>query len=252
MNAQGLYPWRSLKLLRLPILTKAIIAATLALSTTSSVGWAVPFRPQGTVPRPGSRHAAATRGGGPHCSLDKTHRLTTLVPHSRNGWTTSESPTFYWSVPKNTYEDARFDLYEGEGDSQRQVYSKEFSIKGNAGVASSIYLSDPLPPLSIGREYRWVLVLVCPDSPSRNVFAEGWIQRMALAPKVSKQLAQARPEDRLKFYAEAGIWYDAVHELAQLRQAQPQDRRLIEEWNELMNSEAVQLSEAVDQPLTAP
>ena len=234
-------------------LMRAITLAAAASVALPSAGWAVPFNPQASLlSKPGNRRGAATRAGGEQCRADKDQRLTALVPRSNNGWTLSERPNLHWYMPSSSFKLARFDLYEvGEGE-QHQAYSAEFPITGNAGVTSSVHLDPPLPPLTIGQSYRWVIVLVCPDQPSRNVFAEGWVQRVQPKAAVAAQLAAAAPEDRFKIYAEAGLWYDTLQELAQLRQAQPQESSLIQEWQELMASESVQLSEVPAQPFTQP
>lgn len=235
-------------------LLRAIALATaVSITLTHAPSWAVPFQPRETLARPGNRRGAATRSGGEQCRADNGRRLTALVPRSNNGWTVSEQPTFYWYMPTNsTFKKARFDLYEVVAAEQREIYSTEFPIVGNAGVTNSSYLDKPLPPLAIGKTYRWAIVLVCPDQPSRNIFAEGWVERGQVSSEVAAQLAAAAPEERYKVYAAAGLWYDTLQELAQLRQAQPQEEDFTQEWQELMASEAVQLAEIAAQPFTKP
>ena len=238
--------WRSL----IPI---TAITAALVIGGGTLPGWAK-FNPPGNLRRPGSRVGLATRGGTDLCSADSRYPLTTLVPKTLEGRTLSGYPTFYWFMPnRNTYASARFDLYEVKEADQHLVYRSEFQISGQAGIASlSLPADTTVSPLEMGKSYRWMLVLVCPDRPSRNIFAEGWVERVSPSDQLKEDLAAANPEDRINLYGEAGLWYDLVKALADQRQAKAADLTLAKEWQDLMESEVVDLSKLANQPFVMP
>jgi hypothetical protein len=66
--------------------------------------------------------------------------------------------------------------------------------------------------------------------------AEGQIERVEPNPNLVAQLKTASPRDRAALYAEAGIWYDAVNSIAQLRRSSPNDTAIAADWAELLKS----------------
>ena len=209
------------------------------------------FKPPDQIRRPGNRIGLATRGGT-QCRAARTPPLTTVVPLTLYGRTLSGYPTFYWYMPENTYDMARFVLYDMSGSEPRPVYRSNFTISGQTGLAHlTLPMATTLAPLEVGKMYRWMVVLVCTDHPSLNVFAEGWIERVTPSAKLKARLAVAQPDDRFRVYGEAGVWYDMLRDLAQLRQANPMQPTPIGEWQTLMDSEAVELSQLPTQPFVS-
>ena len=231
----------------------ALVTAIGAVGTALP-GWAVKFKAPATLRRPGSRVGLATRGGNTLCSADSQRALTTLVPTTLYGQTLSGYPTFYWYMPnRNTYESARFDLYDATDANQKLVYRSQFQISGEAGIARlTLPANTTISPLAVGKTYRWRVVLVCPERPSRNIFAEGWVERVSPSAELKADLAAAALRDHGQVYAKAGLWYDMLKALADQRQAHIADTNLTEEWNNLMTSEVVALPKMVAQPLITP
>ena len=225
------------------------LATALVMGSYVLPGWAG-FNPPGKLRRPGNRFGLATRGSGPQCSADWKRPLTTVVPKTLYGQTLSGHPTVYWYMPnRNTYESARFVLYEVDDANLHQVYRSEFMISGQAGIASLKLPEDmTVSPLEVGKTYRWMVVLVCADEPSLNVFAEGWIERVNPSANFKTKLAATKPEERFRVYAEAGLWYDMLHNLAHQRQANPMNPVINQEWQTLMESKVVDLSKLSNQP----
>ena len=231
----------------------AVLAFFLGLMAQSYPAWAVEFKPSSNLGRPGNREGAATRGGcGPVSGPD----LTALVPVSDMGLTTASYPTFYWYMPQTLCKLASFTLYavEAQGKQETPVYQSTFWITGNSGLASFTLPADAmLPSLETGKDYRWELTLILnPEEPSGNKSVVGWISRVAPGPDLVAKLAKTKLEDRFSIYAEAGLWYDALKELADLRRDRPGDPGLLTQWMELLKSKAVQLDAIANQPSIHP
>ncbi len=136
-----------------------------------------------------------------------------------------------------------------KGEDRAPIYKTTFNIDGTAGVASlSLPSHATLPPLMVGKDYRWSVGLICSASDrSRDITVEGWVQRVALKADLTKQLATAKPSDRVRLYASNGIWFDTVTTLADQRCINPKDSALTSSWAELLKS--VQLGAIAEQPL---
>jgi hypothetical protein len=55
-------------------------------------------------------------------------------------------------------------------------------------------------------------------------------------PTLAQRIQQATPKDRVALYANAGLWYETVATLVELRRARPNDNELAQAWNKLLNS----------------
>jgi hypothetical protein len=71
-----------------------------------------------------------------------------------------------------------------------------------------------------------------PDSP----IIAGYIERVQPESELTAQLEGATPVEMAALYGKAGIWYETIATLAQLRKAEPQDRELMNAWNSILNS----------------
>jgi hypothetical protein len=218
---------------------------TIGLQTLPSLA---AFNPGGTVGKPGNRRGLATRGG--ECKAIGTPTLTTLVPKNNVGLSASATPTFYWFVPKNTYQYVHFALYkvDAQDNPTETLYSTLTRISGQSGLASLTLPSQPsIQPLQEGVNYRWIIKLRCSLKDQRGLSAMGWVTYRTPSGALAKKLALAPPTNKYDIYAEAGYWYDTVTELAAQKQAKPSDPKIQQAWQALMRSEYVQLNEIADQ-----
>ena len=191
---------------------------------------------------PGRREGGGTRGG---CLLNQPS-LTALMPKTNFGYTVQAQPTFLWFVPESTATTAEFILWS-ENDSE--IYHTTIQLPTEAGIVRvSLPTDGSAPTLETGKDYRWSFAVVCdPEDRSGDLLTEGWVQRKDLDSQLESQLAQATPLDRSTLYAQAGVWYEAISTLADLRQAQPNNSTVTNRWRTLLNS--VELGEFVDQPI---
>ncbi|MBW4491483.1 MAG: DUF928 domain-containing protein [Trichocoleus desertorum ATA4-8-CV12] len=140
------------------------------------------------------------------CDRSATIGLTTLVPLSHVGQTSSQHPSFFWFVPERQAYPLQFRLFTSNG---QPLYRTQ--LQSQAGIMQ-FSLPQSQPQLAIGQTYRWQVVLVCdPQVPSRNVVAAAEIEVVKPDASLQTQLAAApTPQQQSNLYAETGLWYDAI------------------------------------------
>lgn len=208
------------------------------------------FEPPKNQPAP-----KATTGGGRRddgrCPLDRvafsqsaekpTTRtpdqvLTPLAPTTNVGLTIAAHPTFLVYVPKTTAKSIEFSLEELDPEEEeRGVYQTTVNLTGSPGVIG-ITLPTSVPPLEIGRDYRWVVSMVCQPADPKDPFAEGLVRRFQPDNLLVRQLNGAKPIDQVALYAQSGIWYEAASNLIALRRSQPNNSELASAWKDLLES----------------
>jgi Domain of Unknown Function (DUF928) len=207
----------------------------------------IKFQPSALGNAPGGRaRGGASRGECPAVAQP----LTAIVPTlngSVGGLTSTDHPTFWFYVPYALTDDrpAEFVLLD---DQNKYVYqttlmNAESSDTGIIGVT----LPDTVV-LTAGKSYQWVFMVNCEvDNP---IFTRGSIQKLTLDPALVQQIAQAEPLEKVRLYAENGIWFDALTALAALKTQQPQDEAIATAWKSLL--ESVELADVADQPFVHP
>ncbi|GAA6621717.1 DUF928 domain-containing protein [Scytonema sp. NUACC26] len=184
----------------------------------------------------GRRFGGARRTG---CPKDVELQLAALVPATEpqptvtNVWslTSVERPILWFYTPYNKSSNypADFELLDEESN---PIYKTAISLPDKAGV-----IGVPLPPLTVKKPYRWFLNVYCDRQQQETpIFVEGVVQRVELSQAIKEQLQKADPIQQIAIYANNGIWHEAVTILAQLRQKNPNDTTLAEDWKELLTS----------------
>ena len=193
---------------------------------------------------PGRREGAGTRG----TCLRGPKLLMPLTPSDSFSATVSNSPTFFWYVPKTAAQTAEFALLD---ENDRTLYKATLNLPGEASVVSfSLPTSIAASVLTVGKDYYWQFSILCdPNQPSINPFVEGVVQRVKPLAALTSQLKKASPRDRATLYATNGLWQDAIATLAQERCTHPQDQTLVTSWIQLLQS--VKLEDFAKESLTA-
>lgn len=217
-----------------------LLMATGLLLNSASIALAQYIPPDRGLP--GRREGGGTRGG---CLLNQPS-LTALMPKTNFGYTVQAHPTFLWFIPQSSATTAEFVLW---GENDTEIYRTMVQLPSEPGILRlSLPTDGSIPALEIGKDYRWSFAVVC-DSEDRSgdLITEGWVQRKSLDPQLESQLAQATPLDRSTLYAQAGIWYEAISTLADLRQVQPGSLTVANRWRTLLSS--VELGNLANQPM---
>lgn len=198
-------------------------------------------------PPPGEPAPTMTIGGGRRndgqCPQERKNQgqssvksadqlLTLLLPSNKLGFTIVERPTFMVYVPKTSAKAAEFTLEDGDG---KPIYQATQDLTGTPSV---IAFSVPInqPALEIGKDYKWVVSMVCQPRGPEDPFAEGLVRRIKPNSALTSQLDKAAPLERVNLYAKNGAWYEALTSLAKLRNSQPNDPKLVSAWGELLQS----------------
>lgn len=183
------------------------------------------------VGTPRRREGAAVRGSG---SCDSTEeKPVPLLPATEPVLTASQYPTFFVDLPKSSAKEAELRLFNS--NKERIVYETTVILPSKPGIVSfSLPADGTLPPLEVGKSYYWQLTVICdPQDRSENTLVERPVQRVELSPNLVNELKKASPREHPAIYAEAGIWYDTLTSLAQLRRSSPNNSTIAADWAEL-------------------
>ncbi len=228
-----------------------------AQSRTSSLSnrLASAFRPPAGTGTPVNRQGAATRRPTDEARkcIPGGKSLVALVPVA-GGKTLAEYPTIYWYMPETTASELEFVLRDMNlKDVYRVKYSLSKSIKGVLSTPGIKSITVPVIPnlsgLQVGQEYYWGLGLVCNSQDrSKDIVAEGWIERVEPDRNLALRVRQATPQERVALYADAGLWYEALATLVEVRRDRPNDKDLAEAWKTLFDSVELEIvsSESVN------
>jgi len=219
---------------------------------------------------PSRRQAGGTRGP---CITDQKGQLMAIIPEFNVGRTLTNSPTVFVYLPKHTTDrgmlivqeldqeklaQSGLTLADINAQNQDQFLKSEFEssvpLNQESGILGMPLSNYPeLPQLEAGKIYLWAFQLVCNNTFSD--YTQGWIQVVHAegeqAP-VKAQLDMAKSDrDRAKIYAQAGLWYDLLATLAQLRHSAsgPDRDRATADWQSVLTHPQVGLEQIVDAPL---
>lgn len=153
--------------------------------------------------------------------------LTAIAPVDYDGLTTVSHPTLWVDLPDSAQQ-AILLIKEGSDSNWHQLPThsqQSINVEGKTGIVG-IKLAQDAPPLKIGKNYQWIVTLVCSDRPNPNdpLVAAG-IKRVDAqikmnVPATLTQLARA------SLYAEKGIWYDALNILVA-------EKSSLSDWNNI-------------------
>ncbi|MFB2935347.1 DUF928 domain-containing protein [Aerosakkonemataceae cyanobacterium BLCC-F154] len=215
------------------------------------------YEPDGSIGSPGRREGGGTRG--PCIQSSVNDRVMALVPTNSFGTTTAEYPTFsIYLPPLSPASNPEIEFVLKTSD-QKEIYKTKFNVRQGGGIISfSLPNNSNLPALELNKNYSWSVTLICDPIAvadrgdySGNQKVEGAIRRVTPNQRVQQELKAAKSSrDRVIIYAKAGIWYDALNNLAELRRRNPNDPILIKDWSELLQS--VDMEKLAKEPLFQP
>ncbi|MGE3153219.1 MAG: DUF928 domain-containing protein [Nitrospiraceae bacterium] len=173
---------------------------------------------------PGSRSSpsAAPLNQSDPVALVVPPTVLSLVPN-HVGLTIADQPVVYWFLSRPTEARTLFVLLDAH--SLQVVRSITLPPLERAGI-QSVRFKDYGVTLQRDVPYRWfVSVLIDPASPSRDLVTGGAIER--IAPEFSSAGAPPAPSlDAVHFYADQGLWYDAMAAISDLIAADPSNDTL--------------------------
>lgn len=202
-----------------------------------------------TPPNRSAPTSTAAGGARSDCVIsDKDSVLiTALLPGNSLPLTVTDQPTFYVYVPRTKAKTVEFLLRD---DQDNEVYRTSLPVPTTAGIVGvQLPLNGNKTYLEAGKDYRWLFALVCkPNDRREDVFVDGWVQRTNPSEELKKALENMKDPEKIPgVYANASIWYDALHKQAELRRQRPNDPAIAANWTALLKS--VGLDAMVDKPL---
>ena len=204
--------------------------------------------PPNNLGTPGQRSdGAGSRGCGDMAQAPASaeKRLTAIVPIYESASpinlifskTSAERPTLWIYVPYQPPHTALFVLQNQAGES---VFEASVELPNKPGVIG-LSLPDTVPPLEPREPYHWFFNVYCQSPPP--TFVEGWIQREVLPVATMAQLDQMSLREQADFYADNGLWNDAVTAATVLKQNNVEDTS----WTELL--QIIGLENLVDETI---
>jgi Domain of Unknown Function (DUF928) len=223
-----------------------VIALTLASFPNYLEGQAQTPRPPSKVrystpkpPNPGAPRGRG-RGGGSRGPCKQYASLTALVPETQGtqkfiwGQSASQNPKFWFYVPEKLTSKLPVEfVLQDEADNY--IYKTKFNPQAPAGVVSVTV--KPTVALQPGKSYNWTFSIYCdPDKPSSSVFVRGSVTQVALNATQKQQLQKLQaPIQRAAFYANNGMWHDALTTLGeQIQNSKRREPEVISAWTELL------------------
>ena len=211
-----------------------------------------PFRISLEFKVPDRGTAGTTAGGGTRgrC-LPETKLPIPLIPKTNLGLTASDRPSFFAYVPAHSPaaeapQTADFLLL---GDDDREVvYQATFDLPQKPGVVR-YNLPAEAPALKVGSRYHWYITLACNTAMGPSPSAEGWVERVALTPNLTKALKASEPAKRLALYADAGLWHETLATLADLHRQNPTNQKVRSDWSSVLRS--VGLESVSNEPIAS-
>lgn len=244
-------------LINLIILPRSL-SAPIAESQASNQKTPAKFKqpaPPPDAPKVGRGQGGASRG---ICRIANSIsvNIIPLVPSSGWGLTASESPTLWMYV-------AYSDRWQGEAPpmAELSVENRQTDTKLEPKTypvelpkTSGIFSIDLPHSLESEQWYRWYLVTDCQTAVSSMndvLQIEGFLQRQEVTNLIpdSKLLSSA---ERVDFYTEKQIWYDAFHQAVLLHCNDRSDNELKNYWQTLLKSDAVNLEKISDRLIFCP
>lgn len=138
--------------------------------------------------------------------------LIALVPSQQVGLTVASHPTVWIQLPPTSAKQIIFNLQEKNNENET-VFQSIIPINNQSNL---IPLSVPSnsPELQIGKVYEWSVTLVCGEKTHPNdPTITATIERISLS-----SVPSLNDLEMAAWYAEQGIWYDGLNQLATVKQ----------------------------------
>lgn len=152
------------------------------------------------------------------------------------GRTTVDRPTLWFYVAYQNNPEGELVLQDDTGETIG-LFSR--SLGETSGIVA-FKLPRTNKSLEDERLYHWFFKIRCNPQGSTDDFVEGWIQKVQLNSQPQSQSAG--------YFAENGVWYDALNSAIDNRSSCPLGRVSSPAWSELLQQ--VNLSALSDVPIT--
>lgn len=214
-----------------PELTAIAHLATMPKIHTTAIG--IKFPPTGNRGKPKKTTSGGNRNDRDNCIVERGNRdfLIAMMPNRENKGKTTGKPNFYVYIPQSQAKTGELVLLD---NNDREIYFGSFKIPARSGIVK-LTLPSKIE-LRSGQTYTWSFMLVCdPQYRNRDRVVEGSIETIALDTALKGQLKTATIQEQAELYSRAGIWYETIDLVAQMRAKNWQ------QWQELLDSVGLDL-----------
>ncbi|MGH2415511.1 MAG: DUF928 domain-containing protein [Microcystaceae cyanobacterium] len=187
-----------------------IIVSLMSVYPSSLAGNRITYvPPKQKQEKPQDTQSSATRG----CPQDLANTVTLLAPRNHVALTVSNRPILFYYLSRKVSVPASITLAEIDGRSA--IVEKPINLD-RIGI-NNVKLPQEVE-LETNKEYLWTITLVCnAKRPSENVEVQATLKRVVPSAELERQLALVdSPRERSQLYAQSGIWYDTLTNLASL------------------------------------
>jgi hypothetical protein len=159
--------------------------------------------------------------------------LLPIAPINTYGLTVAAHPTFFVYIPKTS---AKSVILSIKDENLRYHSQAIFSITGSEGIVG-FKPAQSTPPLEVGKNYQWAVVLLCGEKIGPNDPAvSSWVRRIDIPANIKNQSLPQTVLQKASWYGEQGIWYDMLFSIAQAQYSQPDKPKIKTIWSDLMTS----------------
>jgi len=146
--------------------------------------------------------------------MNKSVPVISVLAPNHVGWALQAQPVLYWFAP--THQDLPYEFVLIADNAEAPAVETRILQPARPGI-QEIRLSDYHVKLSPGERYQWSVALILDaDEPSGNIVAKGVIERVnrdKLDQPLPHEMTKA---DAPRYFAESGVWYDAVAAISEL------------------------------------
>ena len=200
----------------------------------------------------GSSSAGGTRGEpkiNRVCNFSN-QSLVYLLDSGIRDFTIAAHPIFWFYRPHSAEQIDYLEFALAEVETTQTIYRTKVNLQERSGIMGIALPQEQQYALKPNNDYSWSLQIYCSQQDDKpDLVFEGWLRRLPITPSLEKDLA-AFPAEHYSVYLENNILYDALTNLAQLRQNKPNDPEIIQAWNQLLID--LGRKELISQPILEP
>ncbi len=186
-------------------------------------------------------------------------QMTLLIPADQGATTISENPTLFWYLNPTPDAPTKYRPINKLAvvlinDQEEEVYTEMIDAPSQASIISFQLPKSQSPVLEAGKWYNILIGAYNQENP--NIYEpcsslSAWIKRQVLTNEQQQQLnIVSSDEERLQFYIQHEIWYDALATLAELIGQNPHNSTQNNQWIQML--ESIELGGLANQPLLKP
>jgi hypothetical protein len=164
--------------------------------------------------------------------------------------TVSEYPTFWFYIPYNSEQVSNLEFVIRKASESTIIYRTFVSLEEGAGIIKIAIPSQETYALALQENYNWSFLVYCADNKSKNpnINLTGSLRRIPISAGLNEQLKTER-SPAYRVYMDNYIYYDAITNLAASYLAAPNNKKLLDDWNQLL--EILGRKELVGEPIVS-